>query len=81
MPKQVLIVDDEETLTWSLAKSLSHDRETYEVTTVNDGETALATFEDQTFDVVVLDIRLPGISGLDVLVKIKEKSLPQRSSS
>ena len=73
MPKQVLIVDDEETLTWSLAKSLSHDRETYEVTTVNDGETALATFEDQTFDVVVLDIRLPGISGLDVLVKIKEK--------
>ena len=73
MPKQVLIVDDEETPTWSLAKSLSHDRETYEVTTVNDGETALATFEDQTFDVVVLDIRLPGISGLDVLVKIKEK--------
>jgi CheY-like chemotaxis protein len=73
MPKQVLIVDDEETLTWSLAKSLSHDRETYEVTTVNDGETAIATFEDQTFDVVVLDIRLPGISGLDVLVKIKEK--------
>jgi len=73
MPKQVLIVDDEETLTWSLAKSLSHDRETYEVTTVNDGETALATFEDQIFDVVVLDIRLPGISGLDVLVKIKEK--------
>ncbi|MGC9325496.1 MAG: response regulator [Desulfomonilia bacterium] len=73
MPKQVLIVDDEETLTWSLAKSLSHDRETYEVTTVNDGETALSVLENTTFDVVVLDIRLPGISGLDVLVKIKEK--------
>jgi CheY-like chemotaxis protein len=73
MPKQVLIVDDEETLTWSLAKSLSHDRETYEVTTVNDGETALKVFDEQGFDVVVLDIRLPGISGLDVLVTIKEK--------
>jgi DNA-binding response OmpR family regulator len=72
MPKQVLIVDDEETLTWSLAKSLAHDRETYEVTTVNDGETALSVIEQQPFDVVVLDIRLPGMNGLDVLMNIKE---------
>jgi len=74
MPKQVLIVDDEETLTWSLAKSLSHDRETYETTTANDGETALDIMKSNNFDVVVLDIRLPGINGLDVLVKIKEKN-------
>jgi CheY-like chemotaxis protein len=72
MPKQVLIVDDEETLTWSLAKSLAHDRETYEVTTVNDGETALSVIDQQPFDVVVLDIRLPGMNGLDVLMNIKE---------
>jgi len=72
MPKQVLICDDEETLTWSLAKSLSHDRETYEVTTVNDGENALSILDQQTFDVVVLDIRMPGMSGLDVLLRIKE---------
>ncbi len=72
MPKQVLIVDDEETLTWSLAKSLSHDREAYEITTANDGETALSLIKEDSFDLVVLDIRLPGISGLDVLVKIKE---------
>jgi len=74
MSKQVLIVDDEETLTWSLAKTLSHDRDTYEVTSVNDGETALSIFDEQSFDVVVLDIRLPCINGLDVLVKIKEKN-------
>ena len=73
MPKQVLIVDDEETLTWSLAKSLAHDRETYEVTTVNDGETALSVIDQQPFDVVVLDIRLPGMNGLDVLMNIKER--------
>jgi DNA-binding response OmpR family regulator len=72
MPKQVLIVDDEETLTWSLAKSLAHDRETYEVTTVNDGETALSVIDQQPFDVVVLDIRLPGMNGFDVLMNIKE---------
>lgn len=70
--KQVLIVDDEETLTWSLAKSLSSDRETYEVTVANDGETALSLVKSRTYDVVVLDIRLPGINGLDVLIKIKE---------
>ncbi|MDT8272562.1 MAG: DUF4388 domain-containing protein, partial [Desulfomonilia bacterium] len=48
------------------------DRETYEVTTVNDGETALSLMNSTIFDVVVLDIRLPGISGLDLLLKIKE---------
>ncbi len=72
MAKQVLIVDDEETLTWSLAKSLSHDRESYEVTTVNDGEAAMSTFMAKPFDLVVLDIRMPGINGLDVLTKIKD---------
>jgi CheY-like chemotaxis protein len=55
-----------------LAKSLAHDRETYEVTTVNDGETALSVIDQQPFDVVVLDIRLPGMNGLDVLMNIKE---------
>lgn len=72
MPKHVLIVDDEETLTWSLAKSLSVDRETYEVTTTNTGEDALSLIRQKPFDVVVLDIRLPGINGLDVLMKVKE---------
>ncbi|MFY9399498.1 MAG: response regulator [Desulfomonilia bacterium] len=73
MPKQVLIVDDEETLTWSLAKSLSRDREAYEVTTAGDGETALSLVRGKPFDLVVLDIRLPGINGLDVLLKIKDE--------
>lgn len=73
MPRQVLICDDEETLTWSLARSLSHDREIFEVTTVNDGDTALAVLTQQPFDVVVLDIRMPGMNGLDVLITIKEK--------
>ncbi len=73
MPKHVLLVDDEETLTWSLAKSLTQDREVYELTTANDGETALSLVRKDSFDLVVLDIRLPGISGLDVLMKIKEE--------
>lgn len=74
MPKQVLIVDDEETLTWSLEKTLSRDREIYQVVVTNDGETALSIIDKQSFDVIVLDIRLPGINGLDLLVKIKQQS-------
>jgi CheY-like chemotaxis protein len=74
MHKQVLIVDDEETLTWSLAKSLAVDRETYEVTIANSGEEALPLMNGTTYDVVVLDIRLPGMNGLDVLMKVKERS-------
>jgi len=72
MPKQVLIVDDEETLTWSLSKTLARDREIYEVSTANDGQTALRHLKVRSFDVVVLDIRLPGIDGLDLLVRIRQ---------
>ncbi len=74
MPRSVLIVDDEETLTWSLKKTLSRDREIYEVEVANDGKQALSLIENQSFDVIVLDIRLPGINGLDLLVKIKQQT-------
>lgn len=73
MAKQVLIVDDEETLTWSLSKTLTRDREIYEVTTVNDGLAAISLLKQKAFDVIVLDIRLPGIDGLDLLVRIKQE--------
>ena len=39
--KKVLIVDDEETLTWSMSKSLSKDKDKYEVTIANNGQEAL----------------------------------------
>ena len=73
MAKRVLIVDDEETLTWSLTRSLSRDNDSFEVVTAGDGETALELFERDEYDVVVLDIRMPGLSGLDVLTRIKQE--------
>ncbi len=69
--KKVLIVDDEETLTWSMAKSLSKDRDKYEVLTANNGREALNLLKKTKVDLVISDIRMPDINGLDLLVRIK----------
>jgi CheY-like chemotaxis protein len=69
--KKVLIVDDEETLTWSMAKSLSKDKDKYEVLIANNGREALNLLKKNKIDLVISDIRMPDINGLDLLVKIK----------
>ncbi len=74
--KKVLIVDDEETLTWSMARSLSKDKDNYEVLIANNGNEALNFLEKNRIDLVISDIRMPDINGLDLLVRIK-KEYPQ----
>jgi DNA-binding response OmpR family regulator len=74
--KRVLIVDDEETLTWSMARSLSKDKDKYEVIIANNGKEALNLLKKNKIDLVISDIRMPDINGLDLLVKIK-KEYPQ----
>jgi len=69
--KTVLIVDDEETLTWSMAKSLSKDKDKYEVLIANSGKEALNLLKKNKVDLVISDIRMPDINGLDLLVKVK----------
>jgi len=69
--KKVLIVDDEETLTWSMAKSLSKDKDKYEVMIANNGREALGLLKKSQIDLVISDIRMPDINGLDLLVRIK----------
>ena len=71
--KKVLIVDDEETLTWSMAKSLAKDRDKYEVIIANNGTEALNLLNRNKIDLVISDIRMPDINGLDLLVRIKKE--------
>ena len=71
--KRVLIVDDEEDLTWSISKHLSKDKDKYELTAVNDAKTALEVLSQVPVDLVVSDIRMPEISGLDLLLEIRRK--------
>ncbi|RMH64587.1 MAG: response regulator [Calditrichaeota bacterium] len=70
--KNVLIVDDEEDITWSLGKHLEKDREFYRTQTCNSAAEALNILKKRHMDLVITDIRMPEISGLDLLMKIRQ---------
>jgi DNA-binding response OmpR family regulator len=72
-PTRLLVVDDDAELCGLLSKYLGE--EGFVVSCVPDGESALALFASQIFELVVLDVGLPGISGVDVLSRIRSKSL------
>lgn len=76
MRPRILIVDDEETIRYFLRLELEHQN--YEVWDVASGEKALTLLETHNFDVALLDLRLPGVSGLEVMHYLREKA-PQTS--
>jgi len=67
---KILVVDDEHLIRWSLDQNLK--KQGYEVVMAGTGEDALRMVCEQQPDLVLLDIQLPGISGIEVLEKIKE---------
>lgn len=69
--KKVLIIDDEEKLRNLLAKIIGY--EGFTVSQASDGKTALNVLELDDIDVVICDVKLPDINGLDLSKKIKEK--------
>jgi DNA-binding NtrC family response regulator len=68
--EKILVVDDEKIV----RESLFHwfQEEGYQVETAEDGETALRIFDKNKFDLLLVDMKMPGMSGLDLLAKIKE---------
>ncbi|HSE92064.1 MAG TPA: response regulator, partial [Methylomirabilota bacterium] len=67
---RILIADDEDSLRWVLEKGLRGAG--YEVMPVEDGEAALRAIEREPFDLVLLDVRMPGLDGLTVLERVRE---------
>lgn len=65
----ILVVDDEETIRFCLKEAL--ETEGYEVYTEEDGEKSLSLVKKVIPDLVILDLKLPGMSGLDLLREIK----------
>jgi DNA-binding response OmpR family regulator len=66
---RALVVDDEPSLVRAVAGYLKHDG--FEVTTASDGEQALAAARSDPPDVIVLDLMLPGIDGLEVCRQLR----------
>jgi diguanylate cyclase (GGDEF)-like protein/PAS domain S-box-containing protein len=70
----LLIVDDEESNRDMLSRRF--ERQGFEVTLAEDGPQALESIRNRTPDLVLLDIRMPGMSGMDVLQAIRERYSP-----
>lgn len=71
-PINVLVVDDEPVLAEMVAMALRY--EGWNIATAGDGSSAITTARSQRPDVVVLDVMLPDMSGLDVLHKLREEN-------
>jgi len=65
----VLIIDDDESIRAGCTQTLSG--EGYRVTSVENGSRGLEMVREESFDVIILDLKMPGIYGLDVLRRIK----------
>ena len=70
---RVLLVDDETIFTKNMAKLLKFRG--YEVTAVNSGDAAIRELEQNHFDVIVLDLKMPGMDGITTLKEIKKLGL------
>ncbi|MDX6667004.1 MAG: hypothetical protein QOK04_384 [Solirubrobacteraceae bacterium] len=69
---RILLVDDEQSIQTLLSFPLRKDG--YEVVRAADGREALARFSEQTFDLVVLDVMLPQLDGLEVCKRLRARS-------
>jgi len=67
---KILIVDDELIMRESLAGWL--ERDGHEVSAASSGEEAMEVLKDSRFDILLVDIKMEGMSGLDVLKQVKE---------
>jgi DNA-binding NtrC family response regulator len=68
---RILVIDDESIVRKSCNRALSP--EGYEVTVSQSGVEALRILEEESFDLVLTDLKMPDIDGIEVLKKIKER--------
>lgn len=71
MPKKILVIDDEEIIIKSLSRLL--EKNGYEVFVAKNGQDAIIMAEEEDFDLILADIRMPGMNGVEVVKNIYKK--------
>ena len=72
--KRILIVDDEKSIAFFLGENLLNAGAGYQVTIAHSGEEALSKIALEPFDLMVTDLRLPGLSGLELARSVRQAS-------
>jgi two-component system, NtrC family, response regulator AtoC len=72
VPLEILVVDDDQATRLSLSYALTDSG--HRVTEAGDGEEAMTIIAEHTFDVAILDVRLPKIDGLTIFRKLRQRS-------
>lgn len=70
MPKSILLIDDDQLILMTLKRLLT--REGYQVTCALSGQAALRKMADDGFDLIISDIRMPRMDGIETVKKIRE---------
>jgi len=70
--RKILVVDDEITVCKSIRQALMNDA--YEIDTALSGEEALKKEDEKKYEVIIADLMMPGLSGLDLLKSLKGKN-------
>jgi len=73
---RILVIEDEIQLARKVVSSL--EQAGHEVRTANGGETALRLIDDPGFDLLIIDVGLPGVDGFEVLRQLRKKQVPSR---
>jgi DNA-binding NtrC family response regulator len=69
-PANILVIEDNEDLSFTISKVLQ--KEGYRVFTAKSGEEGLPTLRKELVDLILLDLKLPKMNGIEVLSKVKE---------
>jgi len=70
---RLLIVDDEAVIQQSCADIFTEKSDHYDIITVSSGEKALAALEEKSFDVILTDLKMPGLPGLKLISAIRNR--------
>lgn len=72
---QILIIEDEEPIRRVMVRILSEESTSYEITEAEDGKKGLSKLEKNSFDLVLCDIKMPKMDGIEVLQAAKAKGI------